>query len=190
MTVATFDPLLFFPPWEGDGALIPCSTVALFDPLLLLLLPWAGGGGWKIAPPRDIDYVGSAPLLPPLFMPLLQLSPARVISFSKCIDIKCKNIIYSGWTIIVVVVVVTVIVIVIIVDVIIIVIVHNMTPFPSQDVISAIILVIHCVGQLLRLLLLTIWTSICVSLLCSQIVLCVSSKNSTIPVEEQRGVSR
>ncbi len=87
-TMATFDPLLFFPPWEGDEALLPRSTVASFDPLLLLLLPWAGGGGWKIAPPRDIDYVGSAPLLPPLFMPLLQLSPARVISFSKCINIK------------------------------------------------------------------------------------------------------
>ncbi len=128
-------------------------------------------------------------------MLLLQLSPARVISFSKYIDIKCKTIIYSGWTIIVVVVVVIVvviiIVIVIIVDVIIIVIIHNMTPFPSEDVISAIILIIHCVGRLLRLLLLTIWTSICVSLqICSQIVLCVSSENSRIPVEEQRGVSR
>ncbi len=123
-------------------------------------------------------------------MPLLQLSPARVISFSKCIDIKCKTIIYSGWTIIIVVVVI-IVAIVIIVDVIIIVIVHNMTPFPSEENISAIILVIHCVGRLLRLLLLTIWTSICVSLqICSQIVLCVSSKNSTIPVEEQQGVSR
>ncbi len=110
-------------------------------------------------------------------MPLLQLSLARVISFLKCINIKCKTIIYSMWTIIVVVVVVIVVVIVVIVDVIIIVIVHNMTPFPSEDVTSAIILVIHCVGRLLRLLLLTIWTSICVSLqICSQIVLCVFSK--------------
>ncbi len=118
-------------------------------------------------------------------MPLLQLFPARVISFLKCINIKCKTIIYSRWTIIIVVVDV-VVVIVVIVDFIIIVIVHNMTPFPSEDVISAIILVIHCVGRLLRLLLLTIWTSICVSLqICSQIVLCVSSKNSTIPVEDQ-----
>ncbi len=125
-------------------------------------------------------------------MPLLQLFPARVISFLKCIDIKCKTIIYSGWTIIVVVIVViVVVVIVVMVDVIIIITIHNMTPFPSEDVISVIILVIHCVGQLLRLLLLTIWTSICVSLqICSQIVLCVSSKNSTIPVEEQQGVSR
>ncbi len=124
-------------------------------------------------------------------MPLLQLSPARVISFSKCIDIKCKTIIYSGWTIIIVVVIVIVVIIVIIVDVIIIVIVHNITPFPLEDNISAIILVIHCVGRLLRLLLLTIWTSICVSLqICSQIVLCVSSKNSMIPVEKQQGVSR
>jgi hypothetical protein len=98
--------------------------------------------------------------------------------------------IYSRWTIIVVVIVVIVVVIVLIVDIIIIVIVHNMTPFPLEDVISVIILVIHCVGRLLRLLLLTIWTSICVSLqLCSQIVLCVSSKNSMIPVEEQQGVS-
>ncbi len=45
VTVVMFDPLLFFPPWEGDGALLPCLTMALFDPLLLLLLPWAGGGG-------------------------------------------------------------------------------------------------------------------------------------------------
>ncbi len=52
-----------------------------------------------------------------------------------------------------------------------------MTPFPLEDVISVIILDIYCVGQLLRLLLLTIWTSICVSLqICPQIVLCVSSK--------------
>ncbi len=50
--------------------------------------PALGRKGWKIAPLRNIDYVGSAPLLPPLFMPLLQLSPARVRSFSKCIDIK------------------------------------------------------------------------------------------------------
>jgi hypothetical protein len=126
-------------------------------------------------------------------MPLLQLSPARVISLLKCIDIKCKTINYSGWTIIVViiVVVVVVVVIVVIVDVIIIVIIHNMTHFSLEDVISVIILVIHCVGRLLRLLLLTIWTSICVSLqICCQIVLCVSSENSTIPVEEQQGVSR
>jgi hypothetical protein len=164
----------------------------LLDPLLLLLLlPWAGGGEWKIAPPRDIDYSGSAPLLPPLFMPLLQLSPARVISFSKCINIKCKTIIYSRWTNIVIVAVVVVVVIVVIVDVIIIVIIHNMTPFSLEDVISVIILVIYCVGRLLQLLLLTIWISICVSLqICSQIVLCVSFKNSTIPVEEQQGVSR
>ncbi len=66
-----------------------------------------------------------------------------------------------------------------------------MTPFPSEDVIAVIILVIHCVWRLLQLLLLTIWTSICVSLqICSQIVLCVSSENYTIPVEEQQGVSR
>jgi hypothetical protein len=124
-------------------------------------------------------------------MPLLQLSPARVISFLKCIDIKCKTIIYFGWTIIVVVVIVIVIVIIVIVDIIIIVIVHNMTPFPSEDVISAIILIIHCVGRLLRLLLLTTWPSTCVPLqISSQIVLCVSSENSTIPVEEQQGVSR
>ncbi len=106
-------------------------------------------------------------------------------------DIKCKTIIYSGWTIIVIVVVVAIIVIVVIVDIIIIIVVHNMTPFPSEEVISAIILFIYCVGRLLRLLLLTIWTSICVSLqICSQIVLCVSSKTSMIPVEEQQGVSR
>jgi hypothetical protein len=90
-----------------------------------------------------------------------------------------------------VIVVLVVLIIVVIIDIIIIIIVHNMTPFPTENVISVIILVIHCVGQLLRLLLLTIWTSICVSLqICSQIVLCVSSKNSTIPVEGQQGVSR
>jgi hypothetical protein len=93
--------------------------------------------------------------------------------------------------IVVVVVVVVIIVVVLILEDVIIFIVHNMTPFPSEDVISVIILIINCVGRLLRLLLLTIWTSICVSLqICSQIVLCVSSKNSTIPVEEQRGASR
>jgi len=45
-TMATFDPLLFFPPWEDDGALPwarlipfrggrspPCGTMATFDPL-------------------------------------------------------------------------------------------------------------------------------------------------------------
>ena len=36
VTMATFDLLLFFPAWEGGGALLPRSTVAS--------LPWAGGG--------------------------------------------------------------------------------------------------------------------------------------------------
>jgi hypothetical protein len=49
---ATFDWLLFFPPWEGDGALLPRLTVALFDPLLPLLLPWAGGGMEDCTPAR------------------------------------------------------------------------------------------------------------------------------------------
>ncbi len=50
-TVARFNPLLFFPPWEGDGALLPRSTMASFDLLLLLLLPWAGGGGMEDCTP-------------------------------------------------------------------------------------------------------------------------------------------
>ncbi len=61
-TVATFNLLLFFPPWEGDGALLPRSTMALFDPLLLLLLPWAGGGDGRLHPRATLTTLDLAQL--------------------------------------------------------------------------------------------------------------------------------
>ncbi len=64
------------PPWEGDGALLPRLTVASFDPLLLLLLPWAGGGDGKLHPRATLTMLDRLLFSPPflcLFFSCLRL---------------------------------------------------------------------------------------------------------------------